>query len=73
MPIVLLNHGNAGAEMFGERAHSHSVVSQRNGGVEVAQAVDGALVDVARWRGICLAAPAAFQTSGRTAWSFSSF
>ncbi len=46
MPIVLLNHGNTGAQVFGKGIHGHPVVSQRHGGVVVPQAVHGALLAV---------------------------
>ncbi len=46
MPIVLLDHGNAGAQMSRQCVHSHSVVGQRHGGVVMAQAVHGSLLAV---------------------------
>ncbi len=46
IPVVLLNHGNAGAQVFGEGIHGHPVISQRDGGVIVPETVHGALLAV---------------------------
>ena len=47
MPVVLLNHGNTGAQVPSEVVYRHSVISRRHGGVVMAQAVHGALLAVA--------------------------
>ena len=47
MPVVLLNHGNTGAQVPSEVVYRHPVVGQRHGGVIVPQAVHGALLAVA--------------------------
>ncbi len=39
MPVVLLDHGNTGAKMFGEGIYRHSVVSQRHRCVVVPEAI----------------------------------
>ena len=46
MPVVLLNHGNAGAQVPCQRVHSHPVVGQRHGGVVVPEAIHGSLLAV---------------------------
>ncbi len=46
MPIVLLDHGNAGAKMFGKGIDGHTVVSERHCGVVVPEAVHGSLLAV---------------------------
>ncbi len=46
MPIVLLNHGNAGAELSCEFINGHAVAGECHGGVVVPQAVYGSLLAV---------------------------
>ena len=46
MPIVLLDHGNTGAQVFGERVNGHPVVSECHGGIVVPEAVHGSLLAV---------------------------
>ena len=46
MPIVLLDHGNAGAKMFCQCVNGHAVVGKCHGGVVVPQAVHGSLLAV---------------------------
>ena len=48
MPVVLLNHGNTGAELFSEPIHRHPVAGQHHGGAVTLQAVRGARLAVAR-------------------------
>ncbi len=46
MSVVLLDHGNTGAQMFCQCVHSHSVVGQDHRRVVVTQGVHGALLAV---------------------------